>query len=198
MKLHYTGPKPRISQHGIFFKNGKEDKYIYLKGEIHILHIIDLKHKHEFDNNIPDYKIVNMIKEYQTDIEKDIEEEKLRYEKKLQEEILKVQESNLNQIDKDTWIKNLKLMQDYRVQRAVNKLYYEHAIRIIVDIIEKNQIESMVLPFNKAYFHILESIQNALDNSHFHNKSNIEIIKDKENRLVLKFTIKHFKKLDIF
>ncbi len=197
MQIKYSGDKPLINQHGITFNKTKEDKYIYLKGAIHILHIIDLKHKHEFDDNIPDHKIVKMIKEYQTDIEKDIEEEKLRYEKKLQEEILKVQESNLNQVDKDTWIENLKLMQDYRIQRAINKLYYEHAIKIIVDIIEKNKIESMILPFNKIYFHLLESIQHALDNSHFHNRSNIDIIKDKDNKLVLKFTIQHSKKLDI-
>ena len=197
MQIKYSGDKPIINQHGVTFNKTKEDKYIYIKGAIHILHIIDLKHKHEFDNNIPDSKIVKMIREYQTDIDKDIEEEKLRYKNKLQEEILKVQESNLNQIDKETWINNLKLMQDYRIQRAVNKLYYEHAIKIIVDIIEKNQIESMVLPFNKIYFHLLESIQNALDNSHFHNKSNIEITKNRDNKLVLKFTIEHLKKLDI-
>ncbi len=187
MEIKYTGYKPIINQHGITFNKTKEDKYIYLKGAVHILHIIDLKHKEEFDNNISDYKIAEMIREYQTDIEKDIEEEKLKYEKKLKEEILHVQNSNLSQIDKEAWIKNLKLMQNYRIQRAINKLYYEHAIKIIVDIIEKNKITEMVLPFNKVYFHLLESIQHGLDNSPSHHKSNIEIVENEEGKLVLKF-----------
>ncbi|MCK4441501.1 MAG: hypothetical protein KAU90_05815, partial [Sulfurovaceae bacterium] len=160
------------------------------KGAIHILHIIDLKHKYEFDDNIPDNKISQMIREYQTNIEEDIEKEKIQYEEKLKNEIEEVNNSNLSDLDKSIWIKNLNLMQDYRIQRAVNKLYYEHAISIIVDIIKKNKITSMDLPFNKSYFHLAESIQNALDRNKYHIKSDIEIQND-NSELRLKFTIHH-------
>jgi len=51
MQIKYSGDKPIISQHGITFNTTKEDKYIYLKGAIHILHIIDLKHNYEFDED---------------------------------------------------------------------------------------------------------------------------------------------------
>ena len=191
MQIKYSGDKPIISQHGITFNTTKEDKYIYLKGAIHILHIIDLKHNYEFDDNIPDNKISKMIREYQTNIEQDIEKEEKRYEEKLKKEIEKVKESNLSELDKSVWIKNLKLMQGYRIQRAINKLYYEHAISIIVDIINKNQITSMILPFNKSYFHLAESIKNALDRDKHHIKSDIEIQND-NNELILKFTINHY------
>jgi hypothetical protein len=188
MQIKYSGDKPIISQHGITFNTTKEDKYIYLKSAIHILHIIDMKHNYEFDNNIPDDKISKMIREYQTDIEQDIEKEELRYERKLRDEIKNVKESNLTELDKNIWIKNLKLMQGYRIQRAINKLYYEHVIAIIVNLINKNQITNMILPFNKSYFHLVESIKNALDTNKNHIKSNIEII-NKNNELALKFTI---------
>ena len=46
----------------------------------------------------------------------------------------------------------------------------------------------MILPFNKSYFHLVESIKNALDTNKNHIKSNIEII-NKNNELALKFTI---------
>ena len=192
MQRKYSGDKPIISQHGITFNSTKEDKYIYLKGAIHILHIIDLKHNYEFDDNIPDDQISKMIREYQTNIEEDIEKEENRYEEKLKNEIEHVLKSNLSELDKNIWIKNLNIMQGYRIQRAINKLYYEHAISIIVDIIKKNKITSMDLPFNKAYFHLAESIQNALDGDIHHIKSDIEIQKD-NSELRLKFTINHFK-----
>ena len=190
MQIKYSGDKPIISQHGVTFNSTKEDKYIYLKGAIHILHIIDLKHNYEFDDNIPDDQISKMIREYQTNIEEDIEKEKIQYEEKLKNEIEEVNNSNLSDLDKSIWIKNLNLMQDYRIQRAVNKLYYEHAISIIVDIIKKNKITSMDLPFNKSYFHLAESIQNALDRNKYHIKSDIEIQND-NSELRLKFTIHH-------
>ena len=37
MKIEYAGLKPVISEHGISFKDGKEDKYIYLSYAIDIL-----------------------------------------------------------------------------------------------------------------------------------------------------------------
>ncbi len=190
MQIKYSGDKPIISQHGITFNKTKEDKYIYLKGAIHILHIIDLKHNYEFDDNIPDEQISKMIREYQTNIEEDIKKEEKRYKEKLKEEIEYVKNSNLSELDKNIWIKNLNIMQGYRIQRAINKLYYEHAISIIVSIIKKNQITSMVLPFNKSYFHLAESIQNALDSDKHHIKSDIEIQND-NSELTLKFTINH-------
>ena len=41
MKIEYAGPRPIISQHGVQFKDGKEDKYVYLMISIQILQAID-------------------------------------------------------------------------------------------------------------------------------------------------------------
>ena len=40
-KIRYSGPRPMISQYGIEFKEGKEDKYVYLTISIQILKAID-------------------------------------------------------------------------------------------------------------------------------------------------------------
>ena len=47
MKLEYAGLKPVINEHGISFKDGKEDKFIYLSFAIGILNAID----HEYIHN---------------------------------------------------------------------------------------------------------------------------------------------------
>ena len=41
MQLKYVGPKPMISEHGISFKDGKEDKYVYIQNAIEILHALN-------------------------------------------------------------------------------------------------------------------------------------------------------------
>lgn len=41
MKIKYAGPRPQISHHGVSFKDGKEDKYVYLMIALQILKAID-------------------------------------------------------------------------------------------------------------------------------------------------------------
>ncbi len=189
MYIKYIGDKPLISQHGITFNHAKEDKYIYLKGAIHILHLIDPKHKKEFDNTIPDSEISIMLQEYEPNIENHIKEEKKRYEEKFKHEIESVKHNNtLKEIEKEVWINNITLMQPYRVQRSVNKIYYEHAIEIIQKIIHQEQISKIVLPFDKEYFHLLNSIKNGLQRDRNYLESIIKIEMDHE-LMILKFNI---------
>ena len=41
MEIKYAGPRPQISHHGVSFKDGKEDKYVYLMIALQILRAID-------------------------------------------------------------------------------------------------------------------------------------------------------------
>jgi hypothetical protein len=58
MKLVYTGLKPVVNAHGISFKEGKEDKFIYLPFAVDILNAInhDYEQKrvysHELNNKV--------------------------------------------------------------------------------------------------------------------------------------------------
>lgn len=189
MFIKYVGEKPTISQHGITFNHAKEDKYIYLKGAIHILHLIDPKHEKEFDNNIPDREISILLQEYEPNIEKSIKEKEKIYEKRLQHELKNVQENNaLEEVEKEAWINNIKLMQPYRIQRSINKIYYEYAIEIIKNLINKEKIKKIVLPLDQIYFHLLNSIKNRLEIGREYHHSEIKIEMDKKH-MVLNFNI---------
>lgn len=190
MFIKYAGEKPTISQHGITFNHAKEDKYVYLKGAVHILHLIDPKHEKEFDNTIPDNEISIILQEYEPNIEIHIQTEEEKYEKKLQHEIKNVQQNTtLKEIEKEVWIKNIKLMQPYKIQRSINKIYYEHAIKIIEKVIKKEHISNIVLPFDKYYFHLLESIKNKLEIGRGYLDSDIEIKMD-HDLMILELNIK--------
>lgn len=82
MKLKYAGPKPVISQHGISFKDGKEDKYCYLMIAIQILKAIDhpfIGHKvYSYDLNsqrLNDNDMMNIILSYHPELASKMEEE---------------------------------------------------------------------------------------------------------------------------
>ena len=190
MNIKYVGDRPIINQHGITFKSGKEDKYIYLEATIHILHIIDSKHKKEFDFDIPDDKISIMLREYEPNLEKEIVLEEKNYEEKLKREIESVKKRvNLNELEKRAWINNLKLMQKYRIQRAINKIYYEHSIKTIKRIIKKERITSISVPFNRKYFHVLKSIQSALEIGKGSVNTKIKTLDNADGSMILKFFI---------
>ena len=69
---------------------------------------------------------------------------------------------DLSDIEKETYIANLRLMREYKIQRAKNKIFYFHYIETIVETILKNKIKEIDTPFNMKFWHILQSIEGVL------------------------------------
>jgi len=171
LKLKYMGPKLEISKDGIFFKDGKEDKYVYLKTAAEILLSIDKVYKENENykvliqnhNNLSDEHIIQIIKEHETDLEKHIEDEELKYEKHIQNQIKDVQEKKLiTDEEKKVWINNINIMKNYMIQREINKLYYIHLIKAIKKIIKKNNIHEIDINFSLEHWHVLSTISGNL------------------------------------
>ena len=171
MKLHYTGPKPRISQHGIFFKNGKEDKYIYLKLAVNVLLAIDKDYSRQDKyetymadhSDLTDEKILEILSMYEPNLEEHVENEEKQYEKHLDAMIEEVKHTLLTEEEKSVWIKNITIMRPYMIQREINKLYYIHCIKAIKEIIHKGNIKEIDIDFSLQHLHILESIAGNLE-----------------------------------
>jgi hypothetical protein len=76
MKLEYAGLKPIINEHGISFKDGKEDKFIYLGFAVDILNAIDhtyeqkRKYSHQINvKPLSSNEIVDILLKYHPDLE---------------------------------------------------------------------------------------------------------------------------------
>ena len=169
--LKYMGPKLEITKNGVFFKDGKEDKYVYLKTAAEILLSIDKVYKENENykvliqnhNNLSDEHIIQIIKEHETDLEKHIEDEELKYEKHIQNQIKDVQEKKLiTDEEKKVWINNINIMKNYMIQREINKLYYIHLIKAIKKIIKKNNIHEIDINFSLEHWHVLSTISGNL------------------------------------
>jgi hypothetical protein len=79
-KISYSGPRPVISQYGIEFKEGKEDKYVYLMISIQILKAIDKNFKeskhYSYDlssKKIADEEILNTMISYEQTLSQSVE-----------------------------------------------------------------------------------------------------------------------------
>lgn len=198
MKIKYTGPRPHITQHGITFKEGKDDKYVYLTIAIQILKAIDndfsQKKSYSYDANtkrMEDEQIVSFLHTYENTLEDDVKKERIRYEQKLDEEIESVKNRlNLKEEEKVAWVNNLEIMRDYRIQRAVNKIFYMHTIKEIAKVIHREKIKEIDTPFFEKFWHVLRTIEGELMSFKNPLQSELSVIKDKEDNLTARLVIK--------
>jgi hypothetical protein len=170
MTIKYAGPRPEISHHGVQFKDGKEDKYVYLIIAVQILKAIDKNYKeknsYSYDTKtkrFTDSELLDIMNTYEPDLKEAVIQEEIKYEEHLQEEIVQVQQrTDLKEVEKDIWVNNLKIMQPYRIQRAVNKIYYLHCVNDIAQVIKREKIKEIDTPFYEKYWHVLQTIQGSL------------------------------------
>ena len=170
LKVKYVGPHVEISQHGVSYKKDKEDKYVYLMVALEILKDIDndyeaqTSYSHCFTpTSFDEDTLHSILQSYESDVEKHVEQEYANYQEKIKHEINFVQGlSHLKDIEKEVWVKNIELMKNYRLQRAVNKIYYEHCIENIRKLFIHKGIKELMTPFNKDFFHVMNSLKGVL------------------------------------
>ena len=183
MVLKYVGPRELISAHGISFKNGKDDKYVYIYPAIQLYNAIHHEYKKDtvYTYNIEgkrlkDEDILNKIFTINPKFKEIFEEEILEIEKDLNNEIENVKNhKDYNELEKEIYKKNLIIMKSYRIQRATNKIAYKHLIETIVDDILDHKLKELNAPFNERFWHILQTIQGELSN---HEKRSVGSVLD--------------------
>ncbi|SHO81681.1 hypothetical protein MNB_SV-15-1227 [hydrothermal vent metagenome] len=172
LKLYYTGPKPIINQHGVFFRKSQIDKYIYLPIAIRILRTIDKEYKRDESHNIyvdnhdnySDEEMLKTIQKYEPKLEEHVEAEERAYEKHIANMIEEVKnKSYLKKEEMEVWLKNIEIMKPYLLQREINKLYYIHSIKHIKRLIHKDKISEIDIDFTIKDWHVLTSISGNLE-----------------------------------
>jgi hypothetical protein len=197
MKIKYAGPRPQISQHGVSFKDGKEDKYVYLTIAIQILQAIDKdyekKDSYSYDiktKRLSDLEMLTIMLKYEPSLEDVANKEAAEYSIKLDQEIEDVSKNqHLSELDKSIWIKNLEIMKEYRIQRAVNKIFYMHAVSDIAKIIKEKKIKEIDTPFYEKYWHVLQTIEGQFANTKTPISTELKVETVKNGDLVAKMLI---------
>jgi hypothetical protein len=197
MKIKYAGPRPQISHHGVSFKEGKEDKYVYLMIALQILKAIDKdyedKKSYSYDletERLSNDEMLNIITSYKPDLEEIARKEAAAYGLKLDEEVEEVEHnSTLSEVEKKIWINNLNIMKEYRIQRAVNKIYYMHAIEFIAAVIKREGIKEIDTPFYEKYWHVLQTIEGQFSDTKTPISTELKVEPDKEGQLIARMFI---------
>jgi hypothetical protein len=91
------------------------------------------------------------------------------------------------EIEKKTYLENLKIMKEYRIQRAKNKIFYIHAVQTVAEVIKTNKIKKITTPFFEKFWHTLHTIQGQLAQPKINLKSDLKVIQD--NGLIAVLTI---------
>ena len=194
MKFEYVGYRHVISHNGVTFKQGKDDKFIYLQYAYEILNALN----HEYTTNKNKYsnsinldnsnidKLYKVVETYFPDIEKSIEDKLKKYKEHLEEERENIiSRPHLSDIEKNIFLSNLDLMKNYRINRAKNKIFYYFVIATIVEIIKEKRIKEIDIPYHNKFWHVLNTIQGVLSSEKIN--SNIKAVY-LDTKLELKFT----------
>lgn len=198
-RVEYVGPRVEISNHGIIYRYDKEDKYIYLGAALEVLKDIDNDYEdksfysHPVENIKPEEQFLqSTLMHYENKFEACITEECIRYKEKIDHKIEYIQTlPHLSDLDKEVWIKNIEIMREYKMKRALNKMYYMHCIQDIVHVIKDKKIKEITVPFNKKFFHVLNTVKGALITGK--PSLNAKVIEeyDKEGTMIAKLMIRN-------
>ena len=195
MRIKYAGLKPVISQHGIFYKDGKEDKYVYLMAALEILQDIDNDYdikknysRYISGKKLTEQQIHTILQKYDKHLEDEVQQQIDSFKQHLEQTIQDIQKRNdLLDIEKETWCANLELMKDYQIQREINKIYYYHCVNDIKDVILHRRIKLIQAPFTEQYWHVLQSVHGVIQSDKSQASATIdEITKDDDMIIELK------------
>lgn len=195
--LEYVGPRVEISNHGIVYRKHKEDKYVYLGVALEILKGIDNDYteKSSYTYHIDTIKLEeenlqNTLTYYEDEFEKCIIKECKRYKEKIEHQIEYIKTlPYLTDIDKEVWIKNIEIMKEYKIKRSINKMYYIHCIQNMVKVIKDKSIKNITVPFNKNFFHVINTLKGALITSKPSLDAKVIEEHNRDGHLIVKLTI---------
>lgn len=168
--LRYVGPKPEISHHGVSFIKSKEDKYLFLPAALEVLKDLEDDfsvqpcHSHMHTRKLLDAEALKQhLLAYDKTFEKRLEKILEQYQQKIahEKEVVRAM-PQLSAVEKEAWLNNIDQMYNYRMQRMVNKVYYECAVEAMVEKIQEKKIETLTVCPDKPFLHLLHSIKNRL------------------------------------
>lgn len=171
MRLRYVGALPRISSRGVSFDQTQPDKYAYLHAIIELMDALDFgptpKTQHLHNATGKEYsgdELAELLRHYCKDIEHivDSREEKARH--MLDELHDRVHHNRtIDDYERDVWIKNIDMMQEYVVQYATNESAYLCALQTLSQEIHDSRIEEVSLPMHRDYGMVLNDLIPVLE-----------------------------------
>jgi hypothetical protein len=198
MQIKYVGPKPIIMPGGISFDNEYDDKYTYLNIAVQLLKALD---RDVFENNVYTYEtdskrlndeeILEGIKQYCSDAQKNIESFIADVESEIADDIRKAKEDDsLAEDERSALLHNLEIMRNYRIQFATNDALYHSSVTALANRVKERHIDYIIVPMFQRFAEILHSVQDILENQDFPIDTKFDIYEE-NGRLLAKLQVKN-------
>ena len=194
--LQYVGPKQMCSASGVGFQSNKEDKYIYLGILCDLILSLDYDY-HDNENHatqagqrdFDEKTILATIRSFIPDLDTKIQERVAKTTCDIEDSISRAQHNALLAHEaKEALVNNIKIMESYSVQRAINKAVYYAGMDTLASIIKKRHIKYIKTTMEPKLLHILHSLQGTLRRLHPPIDSKMEIV-EKQEHLVAELEI---------
>ena len=192
MELKYVGPKPIISHTGIEFDNNKDDKFAYLNIVVQLLKALDHDY---FEDKTYTYQanttrlsndeMMMELKKYCPNLDSLMQRTNHSVEEEVEHQIRRAKENSvLNEEEKEALEKNIEMMQDYMIQRSVNKSVYYCAIDALAELLKKDHIDHVIAPMFQKFAHVFHSVQGVLQKRRFPIDTKLDIYQENGKLLV--------------
>lgn len=196
MTLKYVGPKPIISHTGIDFDNNKEDKYAYLNIVVQLLKSLnhdyfqDKVYKYNADTSrLSDDELYRELRKFCPNIKTLMEKENHNIEEEIGHHLQRAEQSDtLTNEDKQTLQNNINIMQDYIIQRSINKSVYYCAVNTLAQLLKHDHIDYVVAPMFQKFAHVLHSVQGVLAKDKFPVDTKLDIYQE-DGKLLVKLQV---------
>jgi hypothetical protein len=193
-RLTYAGPKALISKSGVSLDRKKEDKYIYLPFAVTLLEALDHDYgeqgqtfTYESEHRYVDGDtLLEKVRNYCPDIDETVQKWVAKKEAEIADDIERARSSRAClEIERETYIRNLKLMRDYRVQRAVNKSVYYAVLDALASMVVHKRLRFLKAPFSRVHHHVFHSIEGAIRRQKSPLRTLLSVYREKEALTVL-------------
>ena len=198
MTIKFVGPKPIISQSGINFDNNEDDKFIYLNISVQLLKAFDhddIINKTYFYNTqnkrLSNDEIYEAIMHYCPDVHEVIAVHSKDAEAEVDNDLQRAENNMLlSEDERKLLVKNITMMRDYVIQRAVNKAVYYRVINTLAEKLKEDKIDYVIAPMFQNFSYIFHSIQGTFQKQKTPVDSAIEIYEE-AGKLLVKLKIKN-------
>ena len=198
MQIKYVGPKPLISKTGISFDSQYDDRYTYLNITVQLLKALD----HEYfedrtyqyavdSGRLQDNDIIEGLEEYCGDLKRAVQEGVETEQQTIDDELKRAKENkSISEFEREALIKNIRMMESYRLQYATNSTLYNCAIQRLSTHVKQDHIDYIVVPMFQRFAAVLHSIQDELANQKFPIDTKMDIYED-GGKLMAKMEVKN-------
>jgi len=198
MQLTYSGPKPLISSHGISFDKNKDDKFVFLSMAAELIkalnheYIEDKRYSYTASSNSLDSdEILSQIRGCDPKLDEKIAQARATAENIIDEDLHRAHSNHLlSEEEKEILVKNITMMRDYQINRAINKAVYYSAANALATLIKQGHIDTITSPMVPRITHVLHTLQGTLLKLRPPIDSSIDIY-EHQGQLTVNLTMKH-------